>query len=126
VWSETVAKRIIAVDDSKTMREMVSVTLRSAGFEVTVAEDGQKALTILRGAQIDLVITDLNMPNLDGISLIRALRADPRHRVVPILMLTTEQDPARKAEGRAAGATGWLVKPFNPEKLIELAHRVCA
>jgi two-component system chemotaxis response regulator CheY len=121
-----VAKRIIAVDDSKTMREMVSVTLRSAGFEVTVAEDGQKALSILRGAQIDLVITDLNMPNLDGISLIRALRADPQHRVVPILMLTTEQDPARKAEGRAAGATGWLVKPFNPEKLIELAHRVCA
>src|SRR5579871_6473739 len=96
-------KRIIAVDDSKTMREMVSVTLRSAGFEVTVAEDGQKALTILRAAQMDLVITDLNMPNLDGISLIRALRADPRHRVVPILMLTTEQDPTRKAEGRAAG-----------------------
>ena len=120
------AKRIIAVDNSKTMREMISVTLRAAGFEVTVAEDGQKALSMLRAAQIDLVITDLNMPNLDGISLIRALRADPRHRVVPILMLTTEQDPARKAEGRAAGATGWLVKPFAPEKLIELAHRVCA
>ena len=120
------AKRIIAVDDSKTMRDMVSVTLRRAGFEVTVAEDGQKALTVLRGVQIDLVITDLNMPHLDGISLIRALRADPRHRVVPILMLTTEQDPGRKAEGRAAGATGWLTKPFDPDKLIELVHRVCA
>jgi two-component system chemotaxis response regulator CheY len=120
-----VAKRVLAVDDSKTMRDMVSMTLRGAGFEVTAVEDGQRALTVMRDQHVDLVITDLNMPNLDGIGLIRALRADPRHRVVPILMLTTEQDPERKAQGRAAGATGWVVKPFQPEKLIDVAWRVC-
>jgi two-component system, chemotaxis family, chemotaxis protein CheY len=119
-------KRVMAVDDSKTMRDVISVTLIRAGFDVLLAEDGQQALDVLRDVSIDLVITDLNMPNLDGIALIRALRAEPRHRVVPILMLTGEQDPGRKAEGRAAGATGWLVKPFSPEKLVDLAHRVCA
>jgi two-component system chemotaxis response regulator CheY len=120
------AKRIMAVDDSKTMRDMVSFTLSTAGFDVDSAEDGQKALSALEKTQVDLVITDLNMPNMDGITLIRRLRADPKYRGVPILMLTTEADADKKAEGRAAGATGWLVKPFNPEKLVELAHRVCA
>ncbi|HUC63807.1 MAG TPA: response regulator [Stellaceae bacterium] len=119
-------KHVMAVDDSKTMRDMVSFTLRNAGFQVTEAEDGQKALTALRSMQVDLVITDLNMPNMDGVSLIRNLRADPRYRAVPILMLTTESDPSKKAEGRAAGATGWIVKPFDPEKLVDVASRVCA
>jgi len=118
-------KRVMAVDDSKTMRDMVVFTLTEAGFFVESAEDGQKALSALNTMAVDLVITDLNMPIMDGISLIRNLRADPRHRAVPILMLTTESDPEKKAEGRAAGATGWLVKPFNPEKLVELANRVC-
>lgn len=119
------AKRVMTVDDSKTMRDMVSFTLRSAGFQVSEAEDGQKALFSLRSLQVDLVITDLNMPIMDGVSLIRNLRADPKYRVVPILMLTTEGDPAKKAEGRAAGATGWIVKPFDPTKLIDVVNRVC-
>jgi two-component system chemotaxis response regulator CheY len=119
------AKHVLTVDDSKTMRDMVSYTLRSAGFKVSEAEDGQKALQLLGTGPVDLVITDLNMPKMDGVGLIRALRADPKHRWVPILMLTTESDPAKKNEGRAAGATGWLVKPFNPTKLIELINRVC-
>ncbi len=119
------ARHIITVDDSKTMRDMVAFTLRGAGFQVSEAEDGQKAIQMLQTVKVDLVITDLNMPKLDGVGLIRALRADSKHRSVPILMLTTESDPAKKAEGKGAGATGWLVKPFNPEKLVELIHRVC-
>lgn len=117
-------KLVMAVDDSKTMRDMVSFTLRSAGFEVTEAEDGQKALTALRGSQVDVIITDLNMPNMDGIALIRSLRADPKYRAVPILMLTTEADPSKKDAGRAAGATGWIVKPFDPVKLVAAVRRV--
>ena len=119
------ARHIITVDDSKTMRDMVAFTLRGAGFQVSEAEDGQKAIQMLQTVKVDLVITDLNMPKLEGVGLSRALRADPKHRSVPILMLTTESDPAKKAEGKGAGATGWLVKPFNPEKLVELIHRVC-
>ncbi|MEA2738560.1 MAG: two-component system, chemotaxis family, chemotaxis protein CheY [Acetobacteraceae bacterium] len=119
------AKRILTVDDSKTMRQMVSSTLRKAGFDVNEAEDGKKALTVLSAGRFDLIITDLNMPNMDGISLIKTVRANPQHRDVPILILTTESDGAKKADGKAAGATGWLVKPFSPEKLIELVHRVC-
>jgi len=119
------SKRVMTVDDSKTMREMVAFTLRAAGFTVSEAEDGQKALAALRNATVDLIITDLNMPNLDGVGLIRALRADPRHRATPILMLTTEGDPAKKSEGRNAGATGWIVKPFAPDKLVEVARKVC-
>jgi two-component system chemotaxis response regulator CheY len=107
----------MTVDDSKTMRDMVAYTLRQAGFDVSEAEDGQKALAALRAEAADLVITDLNMPNMDGFALIRNLRAEPKYRAVPILML--------KAEGRAAGATGWLVKPFSPDKLIETVKRVC-
>jgi two-component system chemotaxis response regulator CheY len=119
------AKRILTVDDSKTMRDMVAFTLRKAGFDVNEAEDGQKALTVLSGAKFDLIITDLNMPNMDGISLIKNVRANSTHRGVPILILTTEGDGTKKAEGKAAGATGWLVKPFSPDKLVELVQRVC-
>jgi two-component system chemotaxis response regulator CheY len=119
------AKRILTVDDSKTMRDMVSFTLKKAGYEVGEAEDGKVALTVLAGAKFDLIITDLNMPNMDGISLIKNVRAGSQHRAVPILILTTESDNTKKADGKAAGATGWLVKPFSPEKLIELVQRVC-
>lgn len=118
-------KRILAVDDSKTMRDMVGFTLRKAGFDVAEAEDGKAALGMLSAGKFDLIITDLNMPNMDGISLIKSVRAGSTHRVVPILILTTESDGAKKADGKAAGATGWLVKPFSPEKLIELVQRVC-
>ena len=118
------AKRVLTVDDSRTMREMVGFTLRKAGFEVREAEDGKTALAVLKGTPVDVVITDLNMPNLDGVGLIRALRADPAWRTVPILMLTTESDAAKKAEGKAAGATGWLVKPFDPDRLVDVVKRV--
>lgn len=119
-------KRAITVDDSKTMRDMVVFTLKNAGFDVMEAEDGKAALTVLGDKPIDLIITDLNMPNMNGIELIRNLRAIPAYKFTPILMLTTEGDEAKKAEGKNAGATGWIVKPFNPEKLIQVINKVCA
>ena len=118
-------KKIVAVDDSKTIRDVVSFTLQSAGHEVRAAEDGQHGLNILGSSRVDLIITDLNMPKMDGIALIRALRSHPVHRTTPILILTTESDAAKKAEGKAAGATGWLVKPFVPERLLELVSKLC-
>lgn len=118
------AKRVLTVDDSKTMRDMVSFTLKSAGYDVIDAEDGKHALQVLEGQSVDLVITDLNMPNMNGLELIRALRADERFKFTPILMLTTESDDTKKADGKAAGATGWIVKPFNPEKLIQVVQKV--
>jgi two-component system chemotaxis response regulator CheY len=119
------AKKILAVDDSKTMREMVSFTLKGAGYEVVEAEDGKDALGVLEKGKVDAVITDLNMPNMNGFELIRALRGNPIYKFAPILMLTTEGDATKKEEGKAAGATGWIVKPFNPEKLIEVVKKVC-
>lgn len=119
------AKRILAVDDSRTMREMVSFTLKGAGYEVIEAEDGKAALATLNGEKIDAVITDLNMPNMNGFELIISLRSNPLYKFVPILMLTTEGDDSKKQEGKSAGATGWIVKPFNPEKLVEVVQKVC-
>jgi len=119
------AKKILAVDDSKTMRDMVSFTLKGAGYEVIEAHDGKMALERLAGIKVDLVITDVNMPNMDGITLCKHLRADPVHRVTPILVLTTEGDASKKNEGRAAGATGWIVKPFEPDKLVQVVQKVC-
>ncbi|MFN7038197.1 MAG: response regulator [Alphaproteobacteria bacterium] len=118
------AKRILTVDDSKTMREMVAFTLQGAGYEILQAEDGVLALKLLEGNKVDLVITDLNMPNMDGITLIKALRQNPLYKNAPILMLTTESDNNKKSEGKNAGATGWIVKPFNPEKLIQVVNKV--
>ncbi len=119
------AKKILAVDDSKTMREMVSFTLKGAGYEIVEAEDGKAAIEVLGGAKVDAIITDLNMPNMNGFELIRALRANPTYKFTPILMLTTEGDSSKKEEGKTAGATGWIVKPFNPEKLVEVVKKVC-
>ena len=119
------AKKVLAVDDSKSMREMVSFTLKSAGYDVVEAEDGKAALAAIAGMKIDAVITDLNMPNMNGFELIRSLRADPAYKFTPILMLTTEGDAAKKEEGKSSGATGWIVKPFNPDKLIEVIKKVC-
>ena len=119
------SKRALTVDDSKTMRDMVTFTLKGAGFEVIEAEDGKHALTVLNGSKVDVIITDLNMPNMNGIELIRALRADTNYKFTPILMLTTEADDTKKQEGKAVGATGWLVKPFNPEKLVQVVQKVC-
>jgi two-component system, chemotaxis family, chemotaxis protein CheY len=119
-------KKIMTVDDSKTMRDMVAFTLRGAGFDVVEAEDGQKALTALGTTQVDLVITDINMPNMDGITLVKHLRQKPNFRSTPILILTTEGGDDKKAEGRAAGATGWIVKPFAPDKLLQVVNKFCA
>lgn len=116
--------RILAVDDSTSMRQMVAFTLTSAGFEVAEAPDGAAALQMARKEKFKLVLADVNMPHLDGISLVRALRALPEYRFTPLLMLTTESAPEKKQEGKAAGATGWLVKPFNPEQLLGTVRRV--
>ncbi|MBK1839872.1 response regulator [Azospirillum sp. YIM B02556] len=121
----SVKKTVMTVDDSRTMRDMVSFTLRGAGYEVVEAADGQQAMSAIATTKVDLVITDLNMPVMDGLTLIRRLRAIPAHRTLPILMLTTEADDGKKAEGRAAGATGWIVKPFNPDKLVSVVQKVC-
>lgn len=118
-------KRILAVDDSKTMRDMVVFTLSDAGFEVLQAEDGQNALAVLGNDRVDLVITDVNMPNMNGIELVKALRSNPVHRATPILILTTESGESLKSEGKSAGATGWIVKPFVPEKLLQVVGKVC-
>jgi two-component system chemotaxis response regulator CheY len=120
------SKRILAVDDSKTMRDMVSFTLKGAGYEVLVADDGVNALSALDGESVDLIITDVNMPNMNGIELVQKLRGDPKFRATPILILTTESDDGLKQQGRAAGATGWIVKPFVPEKLLKVVGKVCA
>jgi two-component system chemotaxis response regulator CheY len=117
------AKVILTVDDSASVRQMVRFTLSDAGYTVIEAVDGKDALTKLTGP-INLVITDLNMPNLDGIGLIRSLRANPACKGVPIIMLTTESQDARKLEGKAAGATGWIVKPFATQQLLAVVKRV--
>jgi two-component system chemotaxis response regulator CheY len=119
------AKRVLAVDDSKTMRDMVNFTLKNAGFEVVEAEDGLKALEVVKTQAVDVVLTDINMPNMDGVSLVRALRAQAQFRSTPILILTTEGGDDKKAAGREAGATGWIVKPFSPDKLIAVINKVC-
>jgi len=118
-------KIALTVDDSKTIREMVSFTLKNAGYQILEAEDGVKAVDIIKANNVDVVITDLNMPNMNGIDLIKAIRANPKYSAVPILMLTTEGDANKKVEGKNAGATGWIVKPFQPEKLVEVIKRVC-
>lgn len=117
-------KRILAVDDSPSMREMVNITLSGAGFDVTQAANGEEALSAARAQSFDLVLSDVNMPRMDGICLIRALRAEAAYRHTPILMLTTESSADSKREGKAAGATGWIVKPFDPEQLVATMQRV--
>jgi two-component system, chemotaxis family, chemotaxis protein CheY len=116
--------KILAVDDSASMRQMVEFTLKEAGHEVVVAEDGAAALKLAKGMTADLVITDINMPNMDGITLIRELRQLPAFKFTPILTLTTESTTDKKMEGKEAGATGWIVKPFNPEKLLATVNKV--
>jgi len=116
--------RILAADDSASMREMVRMSLGSAGFDVTSAADGEEALRLAAATPFDLVLLDVNMPVRDGFDVIRALRADAQYRHTPILMLTTESSPDRKREGKSAGATGWIVKPFDPDKLASAIRRV--
>ncbi|MFT5161970.1 MAG: two-component system chemotaxis response regulator CheY [Alteromonadaceae bacterium] len=117
-------KRILAVDDSASMRQMVVFTLKKAGYEVVDAKDGVEALEIAKGESFDAVISDVNMPNMDGITLIKNLRTLPSYKFTPMLMLTTESGTDKKHEGRAAGATGWIVKPFNPDQLLAVIQKV--
>ena len=117
-------KRILVVDDSQTMRQMVAFTLRESNFEVVEAEHGQDALAKLDGQKLDLIVTDLNMPVMDGITFIREVRSRPATRYLPILMLTTESQQEKKLAGKAAGATGWIVKPFDPPKLLTVIAKV--
>ncbi|GEB70533.1 MULTISPECIES: response regulator [Pseudoalteromonas] len=117
-------KRILAVDDSASMRQMVSFTLKTAGFDVTEAKDGSEALAIAKQQDFDAVISDVNMPIMDGITLIRELRTLPNYKFTPLLMLTTESGLDKKVEGKAAGATGWIVKPFNPDQLLAVIKKV--
>lgn len=115
---------ILAADDSASMRKMVAFTLTGAGFHVVEAVDGQDAFEKAQHHSIDLVLTDQNMPRLDGLGLTRKLREHPKFKTIPILILTTESSDPMKQAGRAAGATGWLVKPFDPTRLIDVIHKV--
>ncbi len=116
--------KILAVDDSASMRQMVSFTLQGAGYQVDEASNGQEALGKAKSGKYDLVITDVNMPIMDGITLIRNLRAEANYKFTPLLMLTTESGADKKSEGKSAGATGWIVKPFNPEQLVATIKKV--
>jgi two-component system chemotaxis response regulator CheY len=117
-------KKIITVDDSVSLRQMVNFTLKDAGYDVSEAVDGKDALEKIKGDPVHMVITDLNMPEMDGISLIREIRAMPSYKTIPIIMLTTESQLDKKKEGKDAGATGWIVKPFRPEQLLAVIDKV--
>jgi two-component system chemotaxis response regulator CheY len=118
------SKTILAVDDSASMRQMVGVTLRAAGYEVIEASDGDEALEYARKHRVHAVLADVNMPRMDGIALIAQLRTLPNYQLTPLLLLTTESTPDRTLQGRQAGATGWMVKPFNPDQLLATLERV--
>ena len=115
---------ILTVDDSPSLRMAIRIALTGAGYDVTEAGDGVEGLTAANGAKFDMIITDLNMPNMDGLTMIRELRKDPAQCGTPIIFLTTESDDAMKQQAKAAGATGWLVKPFVPEQLVKVARKV--
>lgn len=119
------SRTALTIDDSKTMRDMVAFTLKNAGFEVSEAENGQLGLDQINGSSFDVIITDINMPVMDGITFTREARKLAGTRTTPILILTTESGSSIKNEGRSAGATGWIVKPFNPEKLLQVVEKVC-
>ena len=118
------AKTILAVDDSASIRQMVAFTLKSSGYEVVEAVHGMDGLEKAKSKTFNLILSDQNMPRMDGLTMIKTLRGMPQYKTVPILMLTTESSDAMKQQGRAAGATGWLVKPFDPQKLIEIVKKV--
>ncbi len=117
-------RTVLVVDDAMTMRKMVSFTLRGAGYQTVEAGDGVEALSALGAQAVDLIITDVNMPRMDGIEFTRQARTALRGRAVPILILTTESEPEKKNAARSAGATGWIVKPFQQEQLLSIVSRV--
>jgi len=118
------SKRIMIVDDSVTVRQVLRLTLSNAGYELLEACDGEEALNVMSGEPLDMMITDLNMPKLDGIELIKKVRQKPEYRFLPIVMLTTESADEKKQAGKSAGASGWIVKPFKPEQLLKVVKMV--
>jgi two-component system chemotaxis response regulator CheY len=117
-------KAIMTVDDSASVRQMVSFTLKGAGYDVMEAVDGKDAIIKIDGLDINMLITDLNMPRMNGIELIKQVRSRPQFKFIPIIMLTTESQDSMKQQGKAAGATGWIVKPFKPEQLTAVVKKV--
>jgi two-component system chemotaxis response regulator CheY len=117
------AKTFLIVDDSASMRQLVSFTIKDAGFDVIEAANGRDAIGKVDGKKLDMVITDLNMPEMDGIALIKQLRGKAEYKFTPIVMLTTESQESKQQEGKQAGASGWIVKPFTPEKLLEVVKK---
>jgi len=116
----------LVVDDSPTMRNMVKVALEGIGFDVATAQDGKRAIKILGNKNMDVIVTDINMPNMNGYEFIREIRSNGSYKTVPILILTTECTAEAKAKGKAAGASGWIVKPFKPDVLVNAVGRVCS
>lgn len=117
-------KTIMTVDDSASLRQMVSFVLRGGGYEVVEAVDGLDGLSKLKGQELHLFLSDINMPKMDGLEFTRQLRAMPQYKFVPIVLLTTESHPEKKQEGKAAGATAWIVKPFSPDQLLTVVKKV--
>jgi two-component system chemotaxis response regulator CheY len=117
-------KRVLTVDDSKTMLQMLQFALKQGGYEIIQGENGQEGLDLLEANTVDVIITDINMPVMDGITFIKELRKKPKNKATPVLILTTESSQSKKEEGRSAGATGWIVKPFDPGKLLEVIRKV--
>ena len=118
------AKKVLVVDDSATMRQLVTMTLTRAGYEVVEAEDGAKGLAKASAEAFDLILSDINMPNMTGLELLRSLRKLPQYKFTPIVLVTTESQTEKKQEGKTAGATGWILKPFEPEQLLAVVTKV--
>jgi len=119
-----VAKTIMVVDDSASLRQVVAIALRGAGYDVVEGSDGKDALTKLDGRKIHLIVSDVNMPNMDGISFVKAVKANPNYKFTPVVMLTTENQEGKMMEGKAAGAKAWIVKPFKPPELLDAVSRL--
>lgn len=119
------SKTVMIVDDSASVRRVVGIALKGAGYAVIEGSDGKDALSKLTGQKVHLIISDVNMPNMDGISFLKAVKQLPAYRFTPVIMLTTESEESKKREGQAAGAKAWVVKPFQPEQLIGAVQRLC-
>ncbi|MBK1685557.1 MULTISPECIES: response regulator [Rhodoferax] len=119
------AKTIMIVDDSASMRRVVSIALKGAGYDVLEGADGRDALAKLTGQKVHLIISDVNMPNMDGITFLKSVKQMPAYKFTPVIMLTTESDESKKREGQSAGARAWVVKPFQPERLVDAVQRLC-
>ncbi|CAG1066742.1 Chemotaxis protein CheY [uncultured bacterium] len=118
------AKNVMVVDDSASIRQVMSLTLAKAGYDVTEACDGADALGKLTGQKVNLIVCDVNMPNMDGISFLKSLKDKPGYKFTPVIMLTTESQESKKQEGKAAGAKAWVVKPFKPEQMLEAVSKL--